>query len=115
MKQIPTAGARFRAALEQERPLQIVLAGKAHPHDEDGKRLIEMLHRHARELAGTITVAYLTDYDLDLALLLVAGSDIWLNTPLPPLEASGTSGMKAAFNGDDSVRNNYPPQPPQSW
>jgi glycogen phosphorylase len=90
-------------AIARERPLQIVLAGKAHPHDEDGKRLIEMLHRHARELAGTITVAYLPDHDLDLALLLVAGSDIWLNTPLPPLEASGTSGMKAAFNGVPSL------------
>jgi len=94
--------ARLRA-IAQERSLQIVLAGKAHPHDEEGKRLIELLHRHARELAGTITVAYLPDYDLDLALLLVAGSDIWLNTPLPPLEASGTSGMKAAFNGVPSL------------
>jgi len=94
--------ARLRA-ISQERALQIVLAGKAHPHDEEGKRLIELLHRHARELAGAITVAYLPDYDLDLALLLVAGSDIWLNTPLPPLEASGTSGMKAAFNGVPSL------------
>lgn len=90
-------------AIAQERPLQIVLAGKAHPHDEEGKRLIELLHRHARELAGSVTVAYLPDYDLDLALLLVAGSDIWLNTPLPPFEASGTSGMKAAFNGVPSL------------
>ena len=90
-------------AIARDRPLQIVLAGKAHPHDEEGKRLIELLHRRARELAGTITVAYLPDYDLALALLLVAGSDIWLNTPLPPLEASGTSGMKAAFNGVPSL------------
>lgn len=94
--------ARLRAIAEQ-RPLQIVLAGKAHPHDEEGKRLIALLQRHARELAGAITVAYLPDYDLDLALLMVAGSDIWLNTPLPPLEASGTSGMKAAFNGVPSL------------
>ena len=94
--------ARLRA-IARDRPLQIVLAGKAHPNDEEGKRLIELLHRHARELAESITVAYLPDYDLDLALLLVAGSDIWLNTPLPPLEASGTSGMKAAFNGVPSL------------
>ncbi len=80
-------------------PFQIVLAGKAHPRDEDGKRLIEELHRHARELAGKVEVAFLPNYDMDLARLAVAGSDIWLNTPLRPLEASGTSGMKAALNG----------------
>lgn len=94
--------ARLRA-IAGKQPLRIVLAGKAHPNDEEGKRLIELLHRHARELAGAITVVYLPDYDLDLALLLVAGSDVWLNTPLPPLEASGTSGMKAAFNGVPSL------------
>ena len=90
-------------AIGRERPLQIVLAGKAHPHDEEGKRLISRLHEHARELAGTIAVAYLPDYDLELALLMVAGTDVWLNTPLPPLEASGTSGMKAALNGVPSL------------
>ena len=89
--------------IAHEKPLQIVLAGKAHPHDEEGKRLIARLHGHARELAGAIDVVYLPDYDLELALLLVAGADIWLNTPLPPLEASGTSGMKAAFNGVPSL------------
>ncbi len=90
-------------AIGRERPLQIVLAGKAHPHDQEGKRLISRLHEHARELAGTIAVAYLPDYDLELALLMVAGTDVWLNTPLPPLEASGTSGMKAALNGVPSL------------
>lgn len=94
--------ARLRS-IARERPLQIVLAGKAHPHDAEGKRLIVRLHEHARELAGAITVVYLPDYDLDLALLLVSGVDIWLNTPLPPLEASGTSGMKAALNGVPSL------------
>ena len=84
-------------------PLQILLAGKAHPHDDEGKRLIARLHAHARTLAGKIPVAYLPDYDLSLAQLLVSGSDIWLNTPLPPFEASGTSGMKAAFNGVPSL------------
>lgn len=86
-------------AIARKFPFQIVLAGKAHPADENGKRLIEQLYTHARELAGTIAVVYLADYDLSLAQALTAGSDIWLNTPLPPLEASGTSGMKAAFNG----------------
>jgi len=90
-------------AIAGERSFQIVLAGKAHPRDEGGKRIIELLHRHIRDLAGTIAIAYLPDYDLDTALLMVSGSDLWLNTPLPPLEASGTSGMKAAFNGVPSL------------
>ncbi|MBI1886870.1 MAG: alpha-glucan family phosphorylase [Nitrosomonadales bacterium] len=86
-------------AIARNQPFQIVLAGKAHPNDENGKRLIEQLHAHARALADTIPVVYLPDYDLALAQALTAGADVWLNTPLPPLEASGTSGMKAAFNG----------------
>jgi starch phosphorylase len=90
-------------AIAREQPLQIVLAGKAHPRDKEGKRLIAQLHSQARALRGTIPVAYLPDYDLSLAQLLVSGSDIWLNTPQPPLEASGTSGMKAAFNGVPSL------------
>jgi starch phosphorylase len=90
-------------AIAHNRSFQIVLAGKAHPRDGDGKRLIEQLHAHARALAGTIPVAYLPDYDMALAQTLVAGVDVWLNTPLPPLEASGTSGMKAAFNGVPSL------------
>ena len=80
-------------------PFQVVLAGKAHPMDSEGKELIEDLHRHVNELAGTIPIAYLPNYNMALALKLVSGADVWLNTPLPPLEASGTSGMKAAFNG----------------
>ena len=90
-------------AIACEHPFQIVLAGKAHPRDEEGKSLIARLHQHARVLRGAIPVAYLPDYDMSLAQLLVSGSDIWLNTPLPPLEASGTSGMKAAFNGVPSL------------
>jgi starch phosphorylase len=85
------------------RSLQIVLAGKAHPQDEEGKRLIQLLHERARALAGTVSVVFLPNYDLALAQLLVAGCDIWVNTPLPPMEASGTSGMKAAFNGVPSL------------
>jgi len=86
-----------------EYPFQIVLAGKAHPRDGEGKRLIALLHERARSLAGSVTVAYLPEYNLELAQLLVSGSDVWVNTPLPPLEASGTSGMKAAFNGVPSL------------
>lgn len=91
------------SAIAHDRPLQLVLGGKAHPRDAEGKRLIALLHEHGRVLAGRISVAYVPDYDLALAQLLVAGCDIWVNTPLPPLEASGTSGMKAAFNGVPSL------------
>ena len=86
-------------AIAHNHSFQIVLAGKAHPRDENGKHLIEQLYAHARALADTIPVVYLPDYDMALAQTLTAGADVWLNTPLPPLEASGTSGMKAAFNG----------------
>jgi len=80
-------------------PFQLVLAGKAHPADADGKRLIERLHREITEFAPDLRVVFVPDYGLALARLLVAGVDTWLNTPMKPLEASGTSGMKAAFNG----------------
>ncbi len=90
-------------AIARNRSFQVVLAGKAHPRDEDGKRLIASLHGYARALADSVPVAYLPDYDMALARTLAAGADVWLNTPLPPLEASGTSGMKAAFNGVPSL------------
>jgi glycogen phosphorylase len=90
-------------SIAQERSMQVVLAGKAHPRDTDGKRLIADLHRYAAELGSTLPVVFLPDYDMALAQLLVAGVDVWVNTPLPPLEASGTSGMKAAFNGVPSL------------
>jgi len=86
-------------ALARRQPLQIVLAGKAHPRDETGRQLIERLHELIRSLAGEIAVAFVPNYDIDLARVLTSGSDIWLNTPQRPLEASGTSGMKAALNG----------------
>lgn len=78
--------------------IQIVLAGKAHPRDTEGKEAICRLHQLAGELRGHITCAFLPNYDMRIAQALVSGVDIWLNTPLPPLEASGTSGMKAALN-----------------
>jgi starch phosphorylase len=90
-------------AIARDQPFQIVLAGKAHPHDEIGRHLIVELHAQARALAGHVTVVYLPDYDMALAQILTAGSDVWLNTPLPPMEASGTSGMKAAMNGVPSL------------
>jgi len=90
-------------AIARQHPFQIVLAGKAHPRDEEGKRLIAELHEHAGALVDAVPVVYLPDYDLALAQLLVSGCDLWVNTPLPPLEASGSSGMKAACNGVPSL------------
>ncbi len=87
------------SAIARERPFQVVFAGMAHPRDEQGKRLIALLHEHIRQLSNAIPMAFLPNYDMGIAAMLVAGTDIWLNTPLPPLEASGTSGMKAALNG----------------
>jgi len=86
-------------AIAAEQPFQIVMAGKAHPKDDSGKSLIELLHDYSRRLEGTIPCAFLPNYDMDLGRVMTSGADLWLNTPLPPLEASGTSGMKAALNG----------------
>ena len=80
-------------------PLQVLFSGKAHPSDEAGKAAIRRVVDAARRLSPDVTVLYLPDYSMELATLLVAGADVWLNTPQPPLEASGTSGMKAALNG----------------
>ncbi len=80
--------------------LQIVYAGKAHPKDGAGKENIHKIIAAARDLAGSeIPVVFLENYDMELALKIIAGSDLWLNTPLRPREASGTSGMKATHNG----------------
>jgi starch phosphorylase len=87
------------AEIGRRQPFQLVLAGKAHPNDEPGKRLIEELHRHLARLSDAVPMVFLPNYDMRVAATLVAGADVWLNTPLPPLEASGTSGMKAALNG----------------
>ncbi|PSC02552.1 alpha-glucan family phosphorylase [Alsobacter soli] len=80
-------------------PFQVVVAGKAHPRDTQGQQIIRDVHARMRQLSPEIRMAFLPNYDMALARTLVAGTDVWLNTPLPPLEASGTSGMKAALNG----------------
>jgi starch phosphorylase len=90
-------------AIAEQFPFQVVLAGKAHPKDHDGKRLIARLHACKAELAEHIPVAFISGYDMAIARVLVAGVDVWLNTPHPPLEASGTSGMKASFNAVPSL------------
>lgn len=86
-------------AIAKEYPFQIVIAGKAHPRDEAGKEAIAEIYAVARRLEGNVKCIFLPDYDMHTASALVGGCDIWLNTPLPPFEASGTSGMKAALNG----------------
>ncbi|MBI2758805.1 MAG: alpha-glucan family phosphorylase [Chloroflexi bacterium] len=80
-------------------PVQIIFAGKAHPADEAGKQLIQNVYRTVKKAETGGRLVFLEDYDMDLARYLVQGVDVWMNTPRRPLEASGTSGMKAALNG----------------
>jgi glycogen phosphorylase len=84
---------------DPDRPLQIVLAGKAHPADEGGKRLIQKIVEFTRDPRTSGRVCFLEDYEMGVAREMVRGVDVWLNNPRRPLEASGTSGMKAALNG----------------
>lgn len=85
--------------LHPERPVQIVVAGKAHPADDGGKALIQELVRFADDPQVRHRIVFLPDYDIAMATVLYPGCDVWLNNPIRPLEASGTSGMKAALNG----------------
>jgi len=83
--------------------IQFVFAGKAHPQDWPGKELIKKIVNLSQQLKNRITIVYLQNYDIELAKMLISGVDLWLNTPKKPLEASGTSGMKAAHNGIPSL------------
>jgi len=94
---------RLRSISDSVGRFQVVYAGKAHPRDRLGKELIQMIHQSMEMLRQQIPVVYLEDYDMDLGKLITAGVDVWLNTPEPPNEASGTSGMKAAINGVPSL------------
>ena len=85
--------------LDPERPVQIVIAGKAHPADDSGKLMIQQMVRFADDPRVRNRIVFLPDYDMALGRTLVQGCDVWLNNPLRPLEACGTSGMKAALNG----------------
>ena len=80
-------------------PVQIIFAGKAHPADEPGKQLIQKVYRTVKKAETGGRLVFLEDYDMNLARYLVQGVDVWMNTPRRPMEASGTSGMKAALNG----------------
>jgi starch phosphorylase len=84
-------------------PVQIVYAGKAHPHDGIGKSMIERVYASIAALKADVRIAFLPNYNMELGALLTAGTDVWVNLPEPPLEASGTSGMKAALNGVPSL------------
>ncbi|MEB4210632.1 alpha-glucan family phosphorylase [Mycobacterium sp. 94-17] len=85
--------------LDQERPVQLIVAGKSHPADDGGKALIQQVVRFADRPEVRHRIAFLPDYDMSMARLLYWGCDVWLNNPLRPLEACGTSGMKSALNG----------------
>jgi starch phosphorylase len=88
-----------RLLVDQRRPVQIIFAGKAHPADRPGKEVLQSVYQFTRDPEFEGRVAFLEDYDMHLAHLLVQGVDVWINLPRVPLEASGTSGMKAALNG----------------
>ncbi|MDQ4059458.1 MAG: alpha-glucan family phosphorylase, partial [Actinomycetota bacterium] len=88
-----------RLLLSSEKPVQIVLAGKAHPRDDAGKEIIRQLVHFARDPEVRFRFAFIEDYDMEVGRVLTQGADVWLNNPRRPLEACGTSGMKAALNG----------------
>ncbi len=94
---------RLRELSRKAGKLQLVFAGKAHPNDQEGKELIRRIFAVRGELLPEIRVVYLPNYNMTMGRLITAGADVWLNTPQPPLEASGTSGMKAALNGVPSL------------
>jgi len=94
---------RLRQIAKNVGPFQIVYAGKAHPRDAGGKEIIKRIFRAKKALKKAVSIVFLDDYNLDLGGKLTSGGDLWLNTPRYPLEASGTSGMKAALNGVPSL------------
>lgn len=94
---------RLRAIANKRNGLQIIYAGKAHPRDEPGKEQIRKVFRARDQLRDKIKIAYVENYSMEIGQMMTAGVDIWLNTPQPPMEASGTSGMKAAVNGVPSL------------
>ena len=94
---------RLRSIAAKAGAFQVIYAGKAHPQDQGGKELIKRIFQAKEALKDAIKIAYLENYDMALGKLMTSGVDVWLNTPQPPLEASGTSGMKAALNGVPSL------------
>ena len=89
----------LRLVRDNDRPIQLIFAGKAHPHDMPGKELIREIIHFAEKYDITSRIVFVENYDMTVAKYLTSGGDVWLNTPRRPMEASGTSGMKAAMNG----------------
>jgi starch phosphorylase len=94
---------RLKSISTEIGPVQIIISGKAHPQDHEGKELIQRIYEVKKLLQRDLKISYLENYDMVLSKVIIAGVDVWLNTPEPPLEASGTSGMKAALNGVPSL------------
>lgn len=94
---------RIKGISSKAGPFQVVYSGKAHPQDRGGKEVIKRIFDAKNLLRDHVRVVYLNNYDMELAKVIIPGVDVWLNTPQPPLEASGTSGMKAAMNGVPSL------------
>ena len=94
---------RLKSISSKASSFQIVYAGKAHPQDQGGKELIKRIVQAKEQLKSDVRIAYLENYDMELGKMITSGVDLWLNTPQPPMEASGTSGMKAALNGVPSL------------
>ncbi len=94
---------RLKSISTQSAPIQIIYSGKAHPNDNGGKAIIQRIFQFKEQLKNNVKIVYLDNYDFSLGKMITSGVDTWLNTPMPPLEASGTSGMKAALNGIPSL------------
>jgi starch phosphorylase len=94
---------RLKAIASKAGPFQVIYSGKAHPKDQGGKELIKRIFQGKEQLKQYIKIAYLENYDMEIGKRVTSGVDLWLNTPQPPMEASGTSGMKAALNGVPSL------------
>jgi len=94
---------RLRSISSKTGSFQVIYAGKSHPQDQGGKELIKRIFQTKEQLKHDVKIVYLENYDMELGKMITSGVDLWLNTPQPPMEASGTSGMKAALNGVPSL------------
>lgn len=94
---------RLKSISSRVGSFQVIYAGKAHPKDQGGKELMKRIFQAKEQLKHDVKIAYLENYDMKLGMMITSGVDLWLNTPQPPMEASGTSGMKAALNGVPSL------------
>jgi starch phosphorylase len=98
-----TDTSRLKSIASKAGPMQVIYAGKAHPQDQGGKEIIRRIFQSKESIKDDVKIAFLQHYNLELGKIMTSGVDLWLNTPQPPYEASGTSGMKAALNGVPSL------------